>query len=201
MPSTGGSTVGDVAGNDIVSSMVARECCLQRDKYAAGKPRSREIPERVREIQTALVRIIRYDRQGLSQRAIAYAIWHEYEQYQIRRPLRSSREKPPGNLIPRFETRLDLGEVRADCERYLRETRRGQTITSADVAREVASRFTEHDARAAVRKIQRIVAEAKAYEYVHHGVNVDNYFHGDELVLQVRTRQSTKRPLPPPRSA
>jgi hypothetical protein len=157
----------------------------ERDKYVRGpgKPQSRELPERVKEMQTFLVRVIRYDRMGLNQRAIAYAIWHEYEQAHIRRQRRSRREKPPGNLIPRFATRFDLDAVRADCERYLREVGGGRAPRNEEIAREVAGRFTEAEARSAVRKIQRLVAEAKTYEYRHIG--------SDHI--------TGRKPLPPPR--
>jgi hypothetical protein len=188
----------------------------ERDKYAAGKPRSNELSERVHEMQRFLVRYRRYRlRYGMSLRATAYAIWYEFEQKQvqialergvnpdlarIRRRKQSRREKPPGPLIPEFATGLQsIAEIRLKCERYL-HAQLGRPPDDREIAVEVASRFTEHDARAAVRKLQRLVAEAQKTEYVHLGVSEDNYFYEGELILQVRKRHSGKPPLPPPRS-
>jgi|SRR5664279_596699 len=156
----------------------------ERDKYApgVGKPKSRELPARVQEMQRFLVLLTRFERMGLSQRAIAYAIWYEYEQAHIRRQPRSRREKAPGNLIPRFATPLDLDDVRAKSERYLRDVG-GRAPTNAEIAREVAGQFSEADARAAVKKIQRLVAEAQTYEY---------RLIGNEHI-------TGRKPLPPPR--
>jgi hypothetical protein len=206
----------------------------EHDKYAPGKPRSSELPERVAEMQRFLARVSRYViHHKMTQRAAAYAIWYEFEakyvplgielavrwakeegtyepdkteekgasEARIRRRRRSKREKPPGPLIPQFETRggVDIAEVRRDCDHYLRG-RMHRPATDIEIAVEVASRFTEDDARAAVRKLQRLVAEAQRTEYVHLGVDIDNYFDANgALILSVRKRQSAKRPLPPAR--
>jgi len=72
--------------------------------------------------------------------------------------------------------------------------------TDAEIAVEVASRFSEDEARAPVRKLQRLVAEAQRFDFVHLGVDIDDYLDEQgELILRVRKRQSTKRPLPPAR--
>jgi hypothetical protein len=191
-----------------------------RDKNA-GRARSRELSEHVRELQRVRVRLGRADGgrwAGASRLAVAYAIWHEFEgQFLrgtldgdgdleqigcIRRQKQTKRENPPGPTIPAIDHNLKgLARRRREAERELRRNR-GREPYDIEIATEVVKAYSESETlvKTALKKLERLATELKTFEYVHLGVDIDDYFDArGELILRVSKRKSTKRPLPPPR--
>jgi hypothetical protein len=126
----------------------------------------------------------------LTLRAMAYAIQQELGEAGVPSPL------PP---IDYDATRL--GRVRREVRADLRDRLRREP-SRAEIASGVAKEYHKGEpaVEAAERKMRRLIREAQRFEFVHLGVDIDDYLDEQgELILRVRKRQSTKRPLPPAR--
>ena len=73
--------------------------------------------------------------------------------------------------------------------------------TREELAVEVASCYSKQEAAGATEMLRRLIRESQRFEYVHLGVDIDDYLDAQgKRILRVQKRKSTKLPLPPARS-
>jgi hypothetical protein len=154
----------------------------RRDKYSRGKPRTREAPATVEQVQRFLMYLRSLSGQQMSYLAVAEYVGNVYQRAGA----------PHLSPIPPIDDDADrLARVRRESQSLLKESLRKRGLerdpTEVEHAVEVARtyRTSERAAEAARKKVRRLIAEAEQYEYAFPGLEAT----------------TGRQPLPPPRKS
>jgi hypothetical protein len=130
----------------------------RRDKYSRGKPRTREAPATVEQVQRFLMYVRALSGQQMSYLAVAEYVGNVFQRASA----------PHLSPVPPIDDDLNrLARVRRESRSLLRR-RLHREPTEVEHAVEVTRtyRTSERAAETVRKKVRRLIAEAERYEYV-----------------------------------